>query len=147
MKNLKPAIAKLAEEHVKPFHRPASSAGPKTDDALASMVKTTPARRGVNIDETGRATNGRATNGRATNGRATNGRATKAVPGRDTKARVHRSDAFEAIHSAAAALRAVGVIDKKLCGNSMRVASPQAMCRVFVTRSASARKCWRATWG
>ncbi|NHZ33683.1 helix-turn-helix domain-containing protein [Massilia sp. CCM 8692] len=37
----------------------------------------------------------------------------KSAPTRKAQTRPHRSDAFEAIHGAAAALHAVGVIDKK----------------------------------
>ncbi|WP_317204804.1 helix-turn-helix domain-containing protein [Janthinobacterium sp.] len=41
------------------------------------------------------------------------GNATKLASSRKAEVRLARSDAFEAIHSAAAALRSVGVIDKK----------------------------------
>lgn len=90
MRNAKPETAKSDVKQAtgpkKPAAKSVAPAGMKKAYASASMAP--PARRAV-------------------------GNTTKVASSHKAEARTPRSDAFEAIHSAAAALHSVGVIDKK----------------------------------
>lgn len=95
MRNAKPATAtsdvKQAKGPKKPEAKSVTPAGMKKADASTTMAPL--GRQAVKIDKIGNTT--------------------KVVSSRKAEARIPRSDAFEAIHSAAAALHSVGVIDKK----------------------------------
>ncbi|MDQ1919940.1 helix-turn-helix domain-containing protein [Massilia pseudoviolaceinigra] len=91
MRNAKPATAKPAKAANKPAKKSAGPERMQKADALAGTTIAVPARQVVNAPKTGATM--------------------KSAP--TARARPHRSDAFEAIHSAAAALHSVGIIDKK----------------------------------
>ncbi|MDQ1814637.1 helix-turn-helix domain-containing protein [Massilia sp. CCM 9210] len=91
MRNAKPATAKPAKAANKPAAKSARPERMQKADALAAMAVAAPAGQAVKAHKTGAAMKSAST----------------------ARARPHRSDAFEAIHSAAAALHSVGIIDKK----------------------------------
>ena len=96
MRNAQPATARSDVKHArtpkKPAEKSVASAGIENAYASTTMAAV-PARQALKADKMGNAT--------------------KVASSDKAEAPIPRSDAFEAIHSAAAALHCVGVIDKK----------------------------------